>query len=174
MRQAPRCWWRLARPDDRLHSRICDTVLIVLALLLLPPPLLAVIVDGLKSPVAGSAGTTGAVAGAVDLVAYCAGGVLCVVLIWRMRRMEQSHFGAAENAGGSAAGDAGMLILAMPGIKGYRLLFTAQQHHWPAAVDGGIVIFTNALMAIPYGAESTGKPDARYHRPLYVVSVAGH
>ncbi|SPX12174.1 thiamine ABC transport system, permease protein [Escherichia coli] len=36
--------WR--DPDDRLHSRICDTVLIVLALLLLLPPLLAVIVDG--------------------------------------------------------------------------------------------------------------------------------
>ena len=34
--------WR--DPDDRLHSRICDTALIVLALLLLLPPLLAVIV----------------------------------------------------------------------------------------------------------------------------------
>lgn len=38
--------WR--DPDDRLHSRICDTVLIVLALLLLLPPLLAVIVDGVN------------------------------------------------------------------------------------------------------------------------------
>ena len=38
--------WR--DPADRLHSRICDTVLIVLALVLLLPPLLAVLVDGIN------------------------------------------------------------------------------------------------------------------------------
>jgi thiamine transport system permease protein len=39
---------RLARSEDRLHSRLTDFILIALALLLLLPPLLAVIVDGLN------------------------------------------------------------------------------------------------------------------------------
>lgn len=38
--------WR--DPDSRLHSRLTDAILIILALLLLLPPLLAVIVDGLN------------------------------------------------------------------------------------------------------------------------------
>ncbi|RAN79509.1 phosphate ABC transporter permease, partial [Bacillus sp. SRB_28] len=39
--------WR--DPDDRLHSRLTDFVLIAVALLLLLPPLLAVIIDGLNN-----------------------------------------------------------------------------------------------------------------------------
>ncbi len=38
--------WR--DPDDRLHSRLTDALLIVLALLLLLPPLVAVVVDGVN------------------------------------------------------------------------------------------------------------------------------
>ena len=38
--------WR--DPQDSLHSRIADVMLIVLALLLLLPPLMAVIVDGVN------------------------------------------------------------------------------------------------------------------------------
>jgi thiamine transport system permease protein len=38
--------WR--DPQDSLHSRVTDFILIALALLLLLPPLLAVIVDGLN------------------------------------------------------------------------------------------------------------------------------
>lgn len=38
--------WR--DPDDRLHSRLTDSLLIALALLLLLPPLLAVIIDGVN------------------------------------------------------------------------------------------------------------------------------
>ncbi|MEF3926812.1 thiamine/thiamine pyrophosphate ABC transporter permease ThiP, partial [Escherichia coli] len=82
--------WR--DPDDRLHSRICDTVLIVLALLLLLPPLLAVIVDGLNrqlpevlaQPVLWQALWT-------SLRIALAAGVLCVVLtmmlLWSSREL---------------------------------------------------------------------------------------
>ncbi len=82
--------WR--DPDDRLHSRICDTMLIVLALLLLLPPLLAVIVDGvnrqlpevLAQPVLWQALWT-------SLRIALAAGVLCVVLtmmlLWSSREL---------------------------------------------------------------------------------------
>src|SRR5699024_12211300 len=79
-------------PDDRLHSRICDTVLTVLALLLLLPPLLAVIVDGVNrqlpempaQPVLWQALWT-------SLRIALAAGVLCVVLtmmlLWSSREL---------------------------------------------------------------------------------------
>ncbi len=95
--------WR--DPDDRPYSRICDTALIVLALLLLLPPLLAVIVDGvnrqlpevLAQPVLWQALWT---------FAYCAGGRRIVRSADHDAAMEQSRTsGTAENAGGSGAGD---------------------------------------------------------------------
>ena len=89
-----------------------------------------------KSPVAGSAGTTGAVAGAVDLVAYCAGGRRIVRSADHDAAMEQSRTsGAAENAGGSGAGDERHVDPRHAGdCAGYGLLFTAQQHYRPAAI----------------------------------------
>lgn len=107
--------WR--DPDDRLHSRICDTVLIVLALLLLLPPLLAVIVDGvnrqlpevLAQPVLWQALWT-------SLRIALAAGVLCVVLtmmlLWSSRELRARQ----KMLAGQALEMSGMLILAMPGI----------------------------------------------------------
>ncbi|MBC9220052.1 thiamine/thiamine pyrophosphate ABC transporter permease ThiP, partial [Escherichia coli] len=70
--------WR--DPDDRLHSRLTDALLIVLALLLLLPPLVAVVVDGvnrslpevLAQPILWQAVWT-------SLRIALAAGVLCVV-----------------------------------------------------------------------------------------------
>ena len=87
--------WR--DPDDRLHSRICDTVLIVLALLLL----------------------------------------LCIVRSAdHDAAMEQSRTaGAAENAGGSGAGDEWHVDPRHAGdCAGNGLLFTAQQQYRPATI----------------------------------------
>lgn len=107
--------WR--DPDDRLHSRICDTVLIVLALLLLLPPLLAVIVDGvnrqlpevLAQPVLWQALWT-------SLRIALAAGVLCVVLtmmlLWSSRELRARQ----KMLAGQVLEMSGMLILAMPGI----------------------------------------------------------
>lgn len=107
--------WR--DPDDRLHSRICDTVLIVLALLLLLPPLLAVIVDGLNrqlpevlaQPVLWQALWT-------SLRIALAAGVLCVVLtmmlLWSSRELRARQ----KMLAGQALEMSGMLILAMPGL----------------------------------------------------------
>ncbi len=115
--------WR--DPDDRLHSRICDTVLIVLALLLLLPPLLAVIVDGvnrqlpevLAQPVLWQALWT-------SLRIALAAGVLCVVLtmmlLWSSRELRARQ----KNAGGSGAGDERHVDPRHAGdCAGYRLLF---------------------------------------------------
>ena len=95
--------WR--DPDDRLHSRLADALLIILALLLLLPPLLAVIVDGinrhmldvLKQPVLWHALGT-------SLRIALAAGALCVVLtmmlLWSSR-------GAACPTAGAGRSDAG-------------------------------------------------------------------
>lgn len=66
--------------------------------------------------------------------------------------MEQSRTaGAAKMLAGQALEMSGMLILAMPGIvlaTGFFLLLN-NTIGLPQSADG-IVIFTNALMAIPY------------------------
>ena len=129
--------WR--DPDDRLHSRICDTVLIVLALLLLLPPLLAVIVDGVNRQLPE---------------------VLAQPVLWQALEMS------------------GMLILAMPGIvlaTGFFLLLN-NTIDLPQSADG-IVIFTNALMAIPYALKVLENPmrdiTARYSMLCQSLGIEG-
>ena len=107
--------WR--DPDDRLHSRLADALLIILALLLLLPPLLAVIVDGinrhmldvLKQPVLWHALGT-------SLRIALAAGALCVVLtmmlLWSSRELRARQ----QVLAGQMLELSGMLILAMPGI----------------------------------------------------------
>lgn len=107
--------WR--DPQDSLHSRVADFMLIALALLLLLPPLLAVIVDGLnrnvlsvlQQPVLWQATWT-------SLRIALAAGLLCVILtmmlLWSSRELYARH---ARKAG-HALELTGMLILAMPGI----------------------------------------------------------
>ena len=144
--------WR--DPDDRLHSRICDTVLIVLALLLLLPPLLAVMRIAL------------------------AAGVLCVVLtmmlLWSSRELRARQ----KMLAGQVLEMSGMLILAMPGIvlaTGFFLLLN-NTIGLPQSADG-IVIFTNALMAIPYALKVLENPmrdiTARYSMLCQSLGIEG-
>ena len=150
--------WR--DPQDSLHSRVADFMLIALALLLLLPPLLAVIVDGLnrnvlsvlQQPVLWQATWT-------SLRIALAAGLLCVILtmmlLWSSRELYARH---ARKAG-HALELTGMLILAMPGIvlaTGFFLLFNSTIG-LPESADG-IVIFTNALMAIPYALKVLENP----------------
>lgn len=169
--------WR--DPDDRLHSRICDTVLIVLALLLLLPPLLAVIVDGvnrqlpevLAQPVLWQALWT-------SLRIALAAGVLCVVLtmmlLWSSRELRARQ----KMLAGQVLEMSGMLILAMPGIvlaTGFFLLLN-NTIGLPQSADG-IVIFTNALMAIPYALKVLENPmrdiTARYSMLCQSLGIEG-
>ena len=169
--------WR--DPEDRLHSRVADTVLIILALLLLLPPLLAVIVDGLNrslpevlsQPVLWQAVWT-------SLRIAIAAGLLCVVLtvmlLWSSRelRARQREFA------GQSLELSGMLILAMPGIvlaTGFFLLLNTSIG-LPTSADG-IVIFTNALMAIPYALKVLEGPmrdaTARYSQLCQSLALSG-
>lgn len=169
--------WR--DPNDRAHSRITDTLLIVSALLLLLPPLLAVIVDGingslgdvLRQPALWQALWT-------SLRIAIAAGALCVILtmmlLWSSRELR------ARNAllAGQALELSGMLILAMPGIvlaTGFFLLFN-NSIGLPESADG-IVIFANALMAIPYALKVLETPmrdlTARYSQLCQSLGLEG-
>lgn len=169
--------WR--DPDDRLHSKLCDVLLITAALLLLLPPLLAVIVDGinrslpevLSQPVLWQAIWT-------SLRIAIAAGFLCVVLtvmlLWSSRELRARQHALA----GQAIELSGMLILAMPGIvlaTGFFLLLN-NSIGLPSSADG-IVIFTNALMAIPYALKVLESPmrdaTARYSQLCQSLGLQG-
>ncbi|MEN0613230.1 thiamine/thiamine pyrophosphate ABC transporter permease ThiP [Klebsiella indica] len=150
--------WR--DPDDRLFSRLSDIALIVIALLLLLPPLLAVIYDGLNNnlfsvlqqPALWQAlGTSLRIALAAGLLSV----MLTMMLLWSSRELRARNRPLA----GQALELSGMLILAMPGIvlaTGFFLLLN-NSTGLPESADG-IVIFTNALMAIPYALKVLENP----------------
>ena len=150
--------WR--DPQDSRISRFTDTLLIGLALLLLLPPLLAVIVDGvngslgdtLRQPALWQAFWT-------SLRIAVAAGLLCVILtlmlLWSARELHLRH----RRFAGQALELSGTLILAMPGIvlaTGFFLLLNSSIG-LPESADA-IVIFTNALMAIPYALKVLDNP----------------
>ncbi|MEX3021270.1 thiamine/thiamine pyrophosphate ABC transporter permease ThiP [Kluyvera sp. STS39-E] len=169
--------WR--DPDDRWHSRIIDTLLIMLTLLMLLPPLLAVVFDGLNAsllqvltqPILWQAIGT-------SLRIALAAGVLCVVLtmmlLWSSRELRARNRPLA----GQAMELSGMLILAMPGIvlaTGFFLLLN-NTVGLPESADG-IVIFTNALMAVPYAIKVLETPmrdtAARYTHLCESLGLSG-
>ena len=169
--------WR--DPDDRLHSRLADAILIILALLLLLPPLLAVIVDGLNrhvldvlmQPVLWQALGT-------SLRIALAAGALCVILtmmlLWSSRELRARQ----QVLAGQMLELSGMMILAMPGIvlaTGFFLLLN-NTIGLPESADG-IVIFTNALMAIPYALKVLENPmrdvTARYSMLCQSLGIKG-
>ncbi|BBV44258.1 hypothetical protein STN0717CIT72_39950 [Citrobacter portucalensis] len=169
--------WR--DPDDRLHSRLADAILIILALLLLLPPLLAVIIDGLNrhvldvlmQPVLWQALGT-------SLRIALAAGALCVVLtmmlLWSSRELRARQ----QLLAGQMLELSGMMILAMPGIvlaTGFFLLLN-NTIGLPESADG-IVIFTNALMAIPYALKVLENPmrdvTARYSMLCQSLGIEG-
>lgn len=150
--------WR--DPQDSLHSRVTDFILIALALLLLLPPLMAVIVDGLnlnlmsvlQQSVLWQATWT-------SLRIALAAGLLCVVLTMMLLWSSRELYARQAQKAGQTLELTGMLILAMPGIvlaTGFFLLFNSTIG-LPERADG-IVIFTNALMAIPYALKVLENP----------------
>ncbi|EMH4163126.1 thiamine/thiamine pyrophosphate ABC transporter permease ThiP [Pluralibacter gergoviae] len=153
-----RARWR--DPDDRLRSRVSDAVLIALMLALLLPPLLAVVTGGLNrhlpevlaQPVLWQAAWTSLrIAVAAGLLSV----ILTVMLLWSSRELYARNLPLA----GQGLELSGMIILAMPGIvlaTGFFLLLN-DTGGLPDSADG-IVIFTNALMAIPYALKVLEAP----------------
>ncbi|ATA19405.1 thiamine transport system permease protein [Gibbsiella quercinecans] len=150
--------WR--NPEDSLQRRITDGLLITAALLLLLPPLLAVIADGanqalvsvLQQQILWQALFT-------SLRIAIAAGLLCVtltmLLLWSSRELKLRQ----RLRWGQALELSGMVILAMPGIvlaTGFFLLLndTLGLPQSPY----GLVILTNALMAIPYALKVLDNP----------------
>ncbi|MEW5289658.1 thiamine/thiamine pyrophosphate ABC transporter permease ThiP [Erwinia papayae] len=169
--------WR--NPEDSLPARISDCLLIILALLLLLPPLLAVVAQGinrglpqvLQQPALWQATFT-------SLRVAVAAGILCVILtvmlLWSSRelRLHQRLWM------GQALELSGMLILAMPGIvlaTGFFLLLN-DTTGLPQSAEG-IVIFTNALMAVPYAMKVLENPlrdsAARYNLLCLSLNIRG-
>jgi len=169
--------WR-DRQDSR-RAKVMDTVLLTLALLLIAPPLLAVIVSGLNSslfsvlqqPALWQAVYT-SISIALGAGAICV--ILTVMLLWSSRelRLRQQPFA------GQMLELSGMLILAMPGIvlaTGFFLLLN-ETSGLPQSAEG-IVIFTNALMAIPYAIKVLENPlrdiAERYNRLCLALDIRG-
>lgn len=169
--------WR--NPQDSRLARAIDSLLIGLTVLLLLPPLLAVIVDGLnrglpsvlRQPALWQSTFT-------SIRIAVAAGILCVILttmlLWSSRelRLRQRVFA------GQMLELSGMLILAMPGIvlaTGFFLLLN-QTVGLPQSADS-IVIFTNALMALPYAMKVLEIPlrdiAERYSRLCLSLDIRG-
>ncbi|MTH45089.1 thiamine/thiamine pyrophosphate ABC transporter permease ThiP [Intestinirhabdus alba] len=168
--------WR--DPDDRLYSRVADTLLILMALLLLLPPLLATIVGGVNRQLADVL-TQPALWQALwtSLRIALAAGLLCItlsmMLLWSSRELR-----VRRRLAGQALELSGMLILAMPGIvlaTGFFLLLN-DSVGLPEEADG-IVIFTNALMAIPWALKVLENPmrdiAVRYGRLCQALGLEG-
>jgi len=155
---APLRGWR--DPQDSPGARLGDSLIIGLALLLLLPPLLAVIVDGLHGGISGALAQPALWQATLTSLRIALGaGVICVVLtlmlLWSSRelRLRQRVLPA------QVMETSGMLILAMPGIvlaTGFFLLFNATTG-LPDSPDG-LVIFANALLAIPYALKVLENP----------------
>jgi len=169
--------WR--EPQDSLRRKLSDGILIAAALLLLLPPLLAVIIDGLNGAISALLRQTvlWQALWTSLRIAVCAGSlsvILTLMLLWSSRELKlRQHIFA-----GQAMELSGMLILAMPGIvlaTGFFILLN-NTIGLPQSADA-IVIFTNALMAIPYAMKVLDSPmrdiAARYNRLCESLDIRG-
>ena len=169
--------WR--NPEDSGRAKVWDALLIFAALLLLLPPLLAVIVDGLNQGLPAVLRQPALWQATFTSIRIALGaGLLCVILtvmlLWSSRELrlrQRVWLGQSMEL-------SGMLILAMPGIvlaTGFFLLLNATVG-LPDAADG-IVIFTNALMAIPYAMKVLENPlrdiAERYNRLCLSLDIHG-
>ncbi|MGK2946709.1 MAG: thiamine/thiamine pyrophosphate ABC transporter permease, partial [Candidatus Malihini olakiniferum] len=142
--------WR--NPQDSLGGCLGDALIIFAALLLLLPPLLAVMLDGLnpavltvlKQPALWHTLWT-------SLCIALGAGTLCVILtlmlLWSSRELKLRQ----QRLAGQLMDIGGLLILAMPSIvlaTGF-FLFLNDTAGLPAS-PYGLVVTTNALIAIPY------------------------
>lgn len=169
--------WR--DPQDSGFARLSDAALIALALLLLLPPLVAVVVDGLHGGLTGALQQSALWQATLTSLRIAVGaGLLCVVLttmlLWSSRELRQRQ----HTVSAQAMELSGMLILAMPGIvlaSGFFLLFNATVG-LPQRADG-LVIFTNALIAIPYAMKVLENPmrdiHARYSQLCASLGISG-
>ncbi len=169
--------WR--NPEDSRRARLLDGLMITLALLLILPPLLAVVVDGLRQGMSGvlvqpalwqATFTSLRIALGAGLLSV----MLTVMLLWSSRELRLRQ----HTRWGQTLELSGMLILAMPGIvlaTGFFLLLNATVG-LPQSADG-IVIFTNALMAIPYAMKVLENPlrdiAERYNRLCLSLDIRG-
>lgn len=150
--------WR--NPQDTLFARWIDGSVILCALLLILPPLFAVVADGLNQavnrvlvqPILWQATLTSLkIALGAGLLAV----LLTMMLLWSSRELvlrQRRWLGQGMEL-------TGMLILAMPGIvlaTGFFLLLTDTIGIPQSAY--GLVILTNALMAIPYALKVLENP----------------
>ncbi|MEH2921718.1 thiamine/thiamine pyrophosphate ABC transporter permease ThiP [Samsonia erythrinae] len=169
--------WR--NPQDSAFSRFTDALLISALLLLVVPPLLAVVVDGvnrslvsvLQQPVLWQTLLT-------SLRIALGAGLLCLVLtmmlLWSSRELKLRQ----KPLCGQLMNLSGMLILAMPGIvlaTGFFLLLN-NSIGLPQS-PYALVVFTNALMAIPYALKVLENPmldvAARYNRLCTSLDIRG-
>ncbi|WP_127959735.1 thiamine/thiamine pyrophosphate ABC transporter permease ThiP [Serratia microhaemolytica] len=166
-------------PADNLWQRICDSALIVAAMLLVLPPLFAVLLDGtnqamlsvLQQPALWQALST-------SLHIALLAGTLCVMLtmmlLWSSRELKlRQHVNW-----GYSLELTGMIILAMPGIvlaTGCFLLLNntigiPQSPYLP-------VVLINALMAIPYALKILDNPmrdlAERHNRLCQSLGITG-
>ncbi|PRD13374.1 thiamine/thiamine pyrophosphate ABC transporter permease ThiP [Pantoea coffeiphila] len=169
--------WR--NPEDNRCARLLDGLMITLALLLILPPLLAVVVDGLRQGLSGvliqpalwqATFTSLRIALGAGVLSV----ILTVMLLWSSRELRLRQ----HPRWGQTLELSGMLILAMPGIvlaTGFFLLLNATVG-LPQSADG-IVIFTNALMAIPYAMKVLENPlrdiAERYNRLCLSLDIRG-
>jgi len=150
--------WR--NPQDSCRARILDLLLIAAVLLLILPPLLAVVIDGLNqgfSTVLHQSALWQAMLTSVRIAlgAGILSVVLTMMLLWSSRELRLRQ----RPLGGQTLVMSGMLILAMPGIvlaTGFFLLLN-QTIGLPESAEG-IVIATNALMAVPYAMKVLENP----------------
>ena len=150
--------WR--SQQDSYWSRISDTLLIGAALLLMVPPLLAVVIDGSNQTMLAVLQQSALwQAFFTSLTIAVGAGLLCVtltmMLLWSSRELKLRQ----QMAAGQALEVSGMVILAMPGIvlaTGFFLLlndtFGLPQSPY------GLVILSNALMALPYALKVLDNP----------------
>ncbi|MDR0805680.1 MAG: thiamine/thiamine pyrophosphate ABC transporter permease ThiP [Enterobacteriaceae bacterium] len=146
-------------PQDSLTAKIFDALLITLTLALFLPPLLAVISDGMNSAMSNVLRQPALwLALATSLRIAIVSGALCLLLtmmlLWSSRELKLRH-----NRWGERLEISGMVILAMPAIvlaTGFFLLLN-NSVGLPKSADG-IVILTNALMAIPYALKVLENP----------------
>ncbi|ADN00069.1 membrane component of thiamin ABC transporter [Dickeya dadantii 3937] len=169
--------WR--DPQDSRFSRVTDTLLIAAALLLLLPPLLAVVADGLNRSLPGvlrqpALWQTLWTSLRIALAAGTLSVVLTLMLLWSSRELKLRQ----RRLPAQLLDISGMLILAMPGIvlaSGFFLLFN-RTVGLPAS-PYGLVVLTNALLAIPYAMKVLENPmvdtAARYSLLCQSLDIRG-
>ncbi|RUT66854.1 thiamine/thiamine pyrophosphate ABC transporter permease ThiP [Morganella morganii] len=172
--------WR--NPQDTPLRKLADGLIILCALLFLLPPFFAIITDGLNP-------------GALQVVQQpalwrsfftslgiaLASGFICVLLtmmlLWSSRELRLRQAVRA----GQAMELSGLVILAMPGIvlaTGFFLLLNSTTGITDlGSLPYGLVILTNALMAVPYALKVLDNPmrdlAERYNPLCLSLNISG-